>query len=142
MSVNTLKFWWSHELSLLKGNAIDSYSRWIEAHKPRWAAVFELMKDCKYKYKLFIKKQRLKVHTGISDSLSNHLATKNSKQFWKSFKSKLGNKKFQSYNIGNSNDLTIIANKFSEHFSKACSPNYPISFAKAEIFFFMVQFFV
>jgi len=58
MSVNTLKFWWSHELSLLKSNAIDSHSRWVEAHKPRSGAVFELMKDCKYKYILFIKKAK------------------------------------------------------------------------------------
>jgi len=56
--VNALKFWWSQEASELKARAINAHHAWINANKPQHGFMYDEYKSCKYKYKLFIKKEK------------------------------------------------------------------------------------
>ena len=64
--------------------------------------------------------------------MCSNLASKNNKQFWKSFKSKLGRNTTENFNIGNSTDPNVIASQFAAQFSNACTPQSPDVYNKAE----------
>jgi len=85
-----LKFWWSDEANVYKHKAIEH--RHI-CNKPESGILFDNMKDCKYKYKLFLKNQKAKACNKISDSLTDCLENKNKTQFLKTWKAKFGNSK-------------------------------------------------
>jgi len=52
------------------------------------------------------------------------LATKSTKQFWKSFKSELGNKNSQALNNRDSRVSKIAVCQHADRFAKVCSPKF------------------
>ena len=85
---SALKHYWSAALSDLKTNSRDSYDMWLLCGRPNCGAVFDLMKDAKYKYKLAVR-QAIRIYEGrFSDELFEHLLNKDMNNFWKTWSSK------------------------------------------------------
>ena len=93
LRTDALKYWWSQEANDLKCKAIAAHRAWVNTNKPQQGFIFEERKNTKYRYKLFLKKEKEKYIDSVNDSLLNDLANKDHKSFWKSWKSKLCPKK-------------------------------------------------
>ena len=132
LSPKALKHWWSPEANRLKAASIKTHHDWILAGRPCAGALFSSMKDAKYEYKIFLKKQKLASRSRVTDALAYNLSEKRSKQFWISFKAKLGMKPSSNFNIGESCNPSVIANNFAVQFAEACSPHSPEVFANSE----------
>ena len=89
------------------------------------------MKNDKYRYQIFLKNQKKSNLDGITESLCNNLITKDSKGFWKTFKSKLGTKKTQEKVVDGLSAEHEISESFATTFSSVCIPNSPDNFKKA-----------
>ena len=89
---SALKHYWSAALDDLKANSKDSFDMWKLCGKPTGGAVYDLMKDAKYKYKLAVR-QAIRTYEGrFSDELYEHLLSKDMSSFWKVWSSKTCNK--------------------------------------------------
>ena len=97
------------------------------------------MEDAKYKYRVCLKKEKKDSLNKITDTQCSNLTSKNNKQFWKSFKSKLGKNTTRNFNIGNSSDPSVIANQFAAQFFNACSLLHA-QFCLSVKFFFLLFF--
>ena len=92
------KHYWSAALSDLKTNSKDAFDMWQLCGKPSTGALFDLMKDAKYKYKLAVR-QAIRTYEGkFSDELYEHLLSKDMNSFWKTWSSKAG-KKFSQLHV-------------------------------------------
>ena len=89
------------------------------------------MKDDQYKYKLYLREQKETNRDVITDSLFNNLINKDTKSFWKTFKSKIGNNRIQEKIIDGNIKEQDIAESFAITFSKACNPNTSDYFNKS-----------
>ena len=121
----TLKYWWSDELTALKNNAIDSNNLWIAAGKPSSGITAENRKRDKYSYKLAIKKQKKNEISGITESLYESLLTKNSTNFWTTWKSKLGSPNSLPKKVNGKGNERDIAEEFAVYFADVCTGNSP-----------------
>lgn len=119
----SLKFWWDQELSCLKAAAICSNKKWIAAGKPSNGPIFDEKKQDKYAYRNGIRQKKKKEHSNFTNSLHETLLSKNHLAFWKSFKSKFGNKPSLSRFINGKSGDYNIANEFAASFANACSFN-------------------
>jgi hypothetical protein len=120
-----LKYWWSDELTALKNNAIDSNNLWIAAGKPSSGITAENRKRDKYSYKLAIKKQKKNEISGITESLYESLLTKNSTNFWTTWKSKLGSPNSLPKKVNGKGNERDIAEEFAVYFADVCTGNSP-----------------
>ena len=120
-----LKYWWLNELIALKNNAIDSNNLWIAAGKPSSGVTAENRNRDKYSYKLEIKKQNKNEISGITDSLYESLLTKNSTNFWTTWKSKPGSPKSLPKKVNGKGNERDIAEEFAVYFADVCTGNSP-----------------
>ena len=133
---NALKFWWSDHANTFKQSAIDSHRIWVEANRPKSGPLFDNMKDNRYKYKFFIKNQKISACNNITDSLSDCLEYKNKTQFWQTWKAKFGSQhKGPACKIDDCETPVDAANKFAQVFAAACTPNSVEEFTKAQTTF-------
>jgi hypothetical protein len=119
----TLKHWWNDELKNLKKAAMDSNNAWVSAGKPKHGPLAEIRKSDKYAYKLAIREGKKAQLDQVSDSLLNSFTNRDTNNFWKIWKSKMGTHKIRPKIVDNKSDDIDIANRFAEYFSKACSSN-------------------
>ena len=103
----------------------------MDNNKPHTGPVHEAMKNDKYRYKLFLREQKESHKTDITDQLYSNLINKDSKSFWKSFKSKLGVKRSYEKVIDGKVIEQEIAESFASTFSRVCAPNSAEHFARA-----------
>ena len=83
------KFWWDKELKLLKQKSTESNEIWKAADRPRDGPIFNKRQSCRLLYRKRIREnQRSNTETYTND-LHEALLTKNSKAFWKSWRSKI-----------------------------------------------------
>ena len=75
------KVWWSQEANDLKSKAIIAHRAWLNANKPHQGLFHDERKTTKYKYKLFLKKEKENQTNKINGSLLNDLSNKNHKSF-------------------------------------------------------------
>lgn len=80
------------------------------------------MKD-KLLYKLAIKKEKDKAKNVVSDNLQEQLISKNTNEFWKTWKNKVNNKQSTKIHLQDNLTSKIAAQKFAEYFEGVCSPN-------------------
>ena len=133
LQVNALKFWWSQEASDLKDHSISAHHAWVLANKPQQGFLYDEYKSSKYRYKLFLKKEKKKYNDKINDSLLNDLSHKDHKRFWKTWKSKFGKNKNVSKIIDGSHNEQTIANTFASYFTESCMPNSRERYNSSEV---------
>ena len=119
----TLKHWWNEELQSLKKAATESNNAWVTAGKPKHGPLADIRKNDKYAYKLAIRKSKDSQLDQVSDSLLNSFTNRDSNNFWKIWKSKMGTQKMRPKIVDNKTDDFEISERFAEYFSKACSSN-------------------
>ena len=122
---NQFKHWWDKDATVLKNKAINDFKLWKELNKPKFGAAFDAMKLSKKLYKTHLNKSKSDKLNVISDDLYQSLICKNTKQFWKTWKSKLGSDKAMSQMIDGETDCSKIAEIFSIAIAKNCTPNSP-----------------
>jgi exonuclease III len=118
---NYYKFWWSQDLSCLKDNAIKSHKLWKAAGKPRSGLIFQNYQSDKSLFKKRIREAQLEETWSYSNELHDALLQKSGNTFWKCWKSKFNNQNLSINQVNGLVDEQQIANKFADHFSKACS---------------------
>jgi len=80
------KFWWDQEMKSLKEDAQSTHIIWISAGKPRSGIIFQNRNKAKNKYRLHIKENKANEKLLITNKLQSELCSKNSRQFWKTWK--------------------------------------------------------
>jgi len=80
---NTLKSYWSAELSERKQASVDAHQLWILCDRPRSGLVNKLRLDAKYKYKLAMKQAVLNDSIEFDDEISNLYLHKDMNNFWR-----------------------------------------------------------
>jgi len=91
-------------------------------NRPSSGPLFNAMKDCKYKYKIYLRNQKKKSVNGIKDSLNECLVNNSKTEFWKTWKAKFGGRNTMASSIHGLLKPFKIANKFADVFADACSP--------------------
>lgn len=120
---NFYKFWWDESLNILKEKSITSCKLWKELGKPRSGPIFEQYQSDKMRYKKYIRDAKQTELETYSNDLHDALLSKNSKDFWRCWKSKFGSKENQALQVDGCCSNNEIAQKFAEHFSSVCSPS-------------------
>jgi hypothetical protein len=87
----SLKFWWSTDLTNLKKQSRIFHKIWEDAGKPISGSLFETKNKDKYLCKHAIKKAKCDNTSNVSNDLHEFLSTKNSTCFWKTWKNKICN---------------------------------------------------
>ena len=95
----------------------------MSAGKPKLGPLADIRKNDKYAYKLAIRNYKNSQNNQLSDALFNTFTDRDSNNFWKIWKSKMGTPKMRPKIIDNKSNESEIASRFAEHFSKACSSN-------------------
>ena len=114
---NYQKFWWDQLMSLAKDEAMCTHAAWVDAGKPRSGPIFQTRNQAKYKYRLEIKNNKNSEKLVISDKLQEDLCNKNSKGFWKTWKSKF-NIKHKSPSVNGLTDPANVAELFANNIKR------------------------
>jgi hypothetical protein len=121
MNSQTLKCWWNEELKALKETAMASHNAWVGAGRPRAGLIEECRKNDKYAYKLAIRRFKLLETKNINNSLFESLVNKDSTDFWRQWKSKLGSKTTLPKVVNGKTNEADIAAVFASSFAAACT---------------------
>ena len=113
---NFFKYWWSQELNELKSNSCLTHSNWIGAGRPTHGPIYEAKRVAKSNYKKCIKDNQKLEKQCVSNSLHDALATKSSKEFWKTWQSKFGKKNVSPLSVEGLNDNQAMADGFAKYF--------------------------
>ena len=119
---NSLKFWWSCQLSQLKSDSVESNKLWINAGRPRSGPVFSQRQSSRAAYRRELRHNQQYFKNYYSDSLHDALMRKNGNSFWKCWRSKFETRA-NNLSICGSVDDEFVANKFFDYFSGVVSPN-------------------
>ena len=112
------KFWWSEELDILKDNAMQSFSIWKEAGKPRSGPIFNQYRSDKQVYRLAIRQHKEDEARAYSNDLHDMLVEKQGPSFWSVWRSKFGDKSSGITHVDGIADNCIIVDKFAKYFQK------------------------
>ena len=115
---NTQRSFWSDELSKLKECSIDCTNYWHSMGRPNSGPVFDCKKDCSYKYKNAVRKQKTSHERKRIEVMHENLLDHDSNSFWTKWNSinRVGNTLVTRIN-GETNSKNI-ANAFAGHFEK------------------------
>ena len=114
MAPRVLKHWWYEDLNRLKQRNNKNLFHWRAADKPPSGHLFDTYRQGRIEFRKAIKKKKLEVKKGASDSLLHALG--NSKNFWSLWRSKLGTKKKLPTRVNGLSDEGEIAAAFATHF--------------------------
>ena len=115
---SALKHYWTFALDDLKTSSKDAFDMWILCGRPGTGAVFDIMRDAKYKYKLAVRQAIRTYEDRFSDELYEHLLSKNMGNFWKVWSSKMSHKVLNVECIDGESDDQKIADVFCQRFSE------------------------
>jgi hypothetical protein len=120
------KPWWSELLSNLKKASIEASDVWKHNGRPMTGPLYESKKGAHYMYKNEIHKNYNKCKDTMNDSLYQSLCTKDSVNFWKSWRSINKVNVDPVPRVDGSTNTEDIANVFSNHFQKTfCDVSSP-----------------
>ena len=107
---------WSEELSVLKDESINSTNEWKEAGCPSSGPIYDLKKDCHYRYKKEIRKCKREDEKRQNDALFDDLMGRDTNAFWKKWNSinRIGDPLVTR--IEGETDPVNIADTFSRYF--------------------------
>ena len=118
-----LKHFWDAELDELKRLSIESHRLWVDAGKPRSGEIYLARTSARFKYRARINEHKISEKMSVSSDLQDSLLSKKSKDFWKTWKSKVCNTKRQIPSVNGCFDESIVVDQFKAYFEKACSNN-------------------
>ena len=101
---------------MLKSNAVSSCKAWKNSDEPRSGPVFLRYKQNKLTYKKRMSKEQFAETMYYSTDLHEALFKKSSHQFWKTWKSKLEQKRNDVVHVDGITDNTIIVVGFENSF--------------------------
>jgi exonuclease III len=113
---NFYKFWWDHDMDLLKATSIESNKAWKAAGKPRTGPIFEKRQSSRLLYRKKIRENQNLTKESYSNDLHDALLKKNGKGFWNCWNSKFASHS-KCIEVDGCVDANIIVEKFADHFS-------------------------
>jgi len=119
---NFYKFWWDHELDILKDAAINSNKIWKAAGKPRQGSLFDKRQRCRAQYRKGIRDGQKLDSMSYTNDLHDALLAKDGPSFWKSWRSKFETRS-RCTQVDGCVEPEVIADKFARYFSNIYSPN-------------------
>jgi hypothetical protein len=119
---NSLKFWWSCQLSQLKDESVEANRLWVDAGRPRSGPIFSRRQTTRRAYRREIRLNQEHYKGYYSDALHDALMRKDGNCFWKSWRSKFESRP-ASLSVCGSVDDNFVSRKFFEHFSHTVLPN-------------------
>jgi hypothetical protein len=128
---NALKFWWDEEMSQLKADSVMSNRAWIAASKPRSGPIFQRRQSCRLMYRRALRNREQQHRVYYSNALHESLISKDTKSFWRCWRSKLDNANV-ALTIDGTNDPEILVVKFADYFSSLVCPNSTANAASLE----------
>ena len=115
------KHWWDEELNLLKQESIVRHREWISAGKPRSGPIFNNRNCSRLRYRKAIREKRLAHESCGSIKLYDYLASKDTRSFWRSWKSKFSNR-VKTVVIDGTCDNNVILHNFERYFNGVQNP--------------------
>jgi len=97
---------------------MESHRVWKYGNRPSSGPLFNAMKDCKYKCKIYLRNQKKKSVNGIRDSINECFVNKSKTEFWKTWKAKFGGRNTMASSIDGLVKPFEIANKFADVFAR------------------------
>ena len=121
---NTLKSYWSAELSERKQASVDAHQLWILCDRPRSGLVNKLRLDAKYKYKLAMKQAVLNDSIEFDDEISNRYLHKDMNNFWRKWNNRFSKQNISPAYINGCCKDKDIAEVFCTNFSSVSLDSY------------------
>lgn len=113
---NALKPFWNDFLDELKQKSIFWHSIWCNAGRPQSGQIYLIKSNCKFKYKMAIRKAFAEYENQHNDELLNHFLNKKVPEFWKTWACKMSSKVENDVYIDGSKDDLHVANAFATQF--------------------------
>jgi len=113
---NALKPFWNDFLDELKQKSIFWHSIWCNAGRPQSGHIYIIKNNCKFKYKMAIKKAFADYENQYNDDILKHFLNKKTPEFWKSWACKMHSKVEKDVFIDGSKDDLHVANAFATQF--------------------------
>jgi len=88
-----------------------------------YVCIFSNYNKDKLRYEQAISKERVRERDVFTNELHDALLRKSSKDFWKSWKSKVPSKVSNTINVDGLVDEIEIVNHFAAHFEQVCTPH-------------------
>ena len=120
----TAKAWWSKDLQNLKQKSIEITEIWKSEGRPRDGQTNRERLKVRAEYRRAIKSSKTNKNQKSWDKMHEHLVTKDTDQFWRSWK-KLHNKNNTHFHpvVNGISSKNGIAESFKNHFVKHSKPN-------------------
>ena len=119
---NFYKFWWGEELKIAKAQSVESNNIWKAVGKPRQGLVFEKRNKYRLAYQQLIREEQKREKLSYTNDLHDALLKKDGRTFWNCWRSKF-ERSAPCSQVEGCVDDDIIANQFSQHFSKSYNYN-------------------
>jgi len=116
------RFWWDHDIDVLKASSIDSNKVWKAAVKPRQGTIFEKRQSSRLLYRKQIRENQSLTKESYSNNIHDALLKKNGKCFWNCWNSKFASH-FKCVEDNRCVDANIVVEQFADHFSKSYVAN-------------------
>ena len=107
---------WSNDLNTLKRDSIDCTSHWRSMGCPKSGPIFDCKKDCIYKYKTAIRKQKADCKKQKTDDMHSNLLENDSNSFWRKWNTMNKSGSSIASRINGNTDEKDIADAFASHF--------------------------
>ena len=117
------KDFWTDSLSQLKQESVEAYEDWRSNGRPSSGAVFDRKKQCHYRYKAELRRQRRLTAGKKSDEMSDNLLNKNFSGFWKAWKKVAHAHEPPVNRIGDAVTEPAIAAAFKSYFQEIYGQN-------------------
>ena len=107
---------WTDELTDLKHASLECTNFWKQCGRPNTGPVFQCKKNCHYRYKIALRKEKLAAKKKISDDMYNDLLNRDNTSFWKAWNSlnRVGHSLVSR--VEGETDEKNIANVFAKYF--------------------------
>ena len=118
------KSWWTEELTALRDQSIDIYRLWEAEGKPRSGDTNRERLRIKATYRKAVKSAQRAPKQSCWNRLHGAMASKNTTEFWKSWKYMYNKNKSHLHTVVNGfTEKTDIADSFKNHFTDVSKPN-------------------
>ena len=118
------KHWWNDELTKLRNQSIDIHRVWRENGKPHQGPINHDRLQIRAKYRRALKSAQDRPKQSCWNRLHNNLVTKNTTEFWKSWKQLYSKSQSDLHTVVNGvTSKKDIAESFRSHFIKVSKPN-------------------
>jgi len=117
------KHWWSPQLDELKQQCIDITDLWTSIGRPRCGVINAERLRCKFRYKQAIKEAANEADQYMNDDLFNHMCSKDTVSFWKSWRKRFCSRSIRPTNVLNGKSGENILPEFTNFYKDVFKPH-------------------